>query len=187
MIARTIYSCPRSPGVAANYLNRLVLAGARGGGGRGSGENGHTDSSWSANYAAAVDLHLTLARTLVLHGAFEEAGGHARAAERLAMVEGGEWSADDEIRSGAASADGVALHLDMALLTRTPVVLESGDSAITLRRELLAVLEQLRGTKGFLGSIPNPLNVGVRSQFLATYQVRPRPVTPKMKPSAIPS
>lgn len=103
------------------------------------------------------------------------------------MVEEVGRSADDEIRLGAASAVGVALHLEMALLARTPVVLESGDSAIALRRELLAVLEQLRRTKDFLGSVPNPLDVGVRSQFLVTYQVQHRPATLKMKRSAIPS
>ena len=110
-----------------------------------------------------------------------------RSAEKLAVVEGIEWSAEGEVRSDAASAVGVALHLEMALLSRTPVVLESGDSTIPLRRELLAVLEQLGKSKGFLGSIPSPLNVGVRAQFLTTYQVRHRPTTATMKHSEIPS
>lgn len=168
-------------------MNRLVLAGTRGAGGRGGGEKGNADGSRPANSVVVIDLHLALARTLILHGAFDEAGGHVRAAGKLAMVEGRGPSADDEIRSGAAYAVGVALHLEMALLSRTPVVLESGETAIALRRELLAVLERLGNTKDFPGSIPSPLDVGVRAQFLTTYQVRYRLATMTIKRSEFPS
>ena len=118
---------------------------------------------------------------LILHGAFEEAGDQVRAAEKMSTVEGKERSADVEVHSDSPSAVGGALHLELALFSRTPVVLESGDSAIDLRRELLVELERLEKNKDFMGSVPNPLEVGVRAQFLATYQVRHRPSTATVK------
>lgn len=166
-----------------SHLHRLILTGAREGEAKSGGEKGWVDGSWHANSAAVIDLHVALARTLILHGAFEEAGGHVLAAERLTVVEGREWSADGGIRSDVASAVGVALHLEMTLLSHAPVVLDSGDSAIALQRELLAELERLRTNKDFWGSILSPLEVGVRAQFLTTYQVRHRPATARIKRS----
>lgn len=65
-----------------------------------------------------------------------------------------------------------SLRLEIELLSRTPVVLETNRSAQLLREELLELLATLgMTTDKFWGSIPSPLGVGVRAQFLATYQV----------------
>lgn len=64
-----------------------------------------------------------------------------------------------------------ALRLEMALLSRTPVVAASEQVLVSLRRELMEVLRRMGNSRSFEGSIPNPLDVGVRAQFLLTYQV----------------
>ena len=176
---------------------RLIVARARtatiyGGGGK-VGDNDEP----SYIEAGIVDLHLTLSRALLLLGATEEADGHARAVERLLSasgvaatatdnIEGKEvWVSDGdgeggggkstEISKNTAAAASTALRLEIELLSRTPVVLETVEDAASLRRSLLAEMESLsKGTEGdeFNGSIATPLEVGVRAQFLATYQVR---------------
>lgn len=139
--------------------------------------------------AEIVDLHLTLSRTLLLLGASREADGHARAAERLSTTRNfaaaaGNHLAGEEItgrsdgetfgvQHDSASADAAALRLEIELLSRTPVVLEAAESAASLRRSLLDALRDLSTAEtGFSGSIPSPLDVGLRAQFLATYQVQ---------------
>lgn len=82
---------------------------------------------------------------------------------------------DDELfrlQLDNAAADVTALRLEIELLSHTPVVLETMENAASLRRSLLVELKHLMKTRaGFSGSIPNPLEVGLRAQFLATYQV----------------
>ena len=70
------------------------------------------------------------------------------------------------------ASDAAALRLEIELLSRTPVVLETGQSAASLRRSLLVALKDItKAGTGLQGSIPSPLDVGLRAQFLATYQV----------------
>lgn len=134
--------------------------------------------------AEIADIHLTLSRTLLLLGASEEADGHALALERMSTTRnstataghssGGEESAGsgDGEKIGA-TADATALRLEVELLARTPVVLEIVESAASLRRSLLVALEDLtKAATGLSESIPSPLDVGLRAQFLATYQVK---------------
>lgn len=138
-----------------------------------------------------------MSRALLLQGAFEEARGHALAAERLAETTaptqadgnreehtvggdggtvGGSGGRGDEVGGPAhptsANLATAGLLLEISLLSRTPVVLETETSAPLLRKELMVELKRLRErVTGFEGSIPSPLDVGVRAQFLATYQV----------------
>lgn len=123
--------------------------------------------------AAVADLHLALARTLLLHGAFEEADGHVRSSERLLRVAqdtpGGERFPEGH-SAKAAAVD--ALRLEMTLLSHTPVVAASGEEVVSMRRELMEALRRMATSRAFEGSIPNPLEVGVRAQFLLAYQVQ---------------
>lgn len=122
-----------------------------------------------------ADLHLALARTLLLHGAFEEADGHVRSSERLLRVaqDTPDGKGFPEGHSAKAAAGG-ALRLEMTLLSHTPVVAASGEEVVSLRRELMEALRHMATSRAFEGSIPNPLEVGVRAQFLLAYQVQNR-------------
>lgn len=150
----------------------------------GDGGDGRDNGKQLFTEAEIAELHLSLSRALLLLGASREADGHRRAAKQLrnttATAEsniGGEETAGSgqgEIfrpLHDSATAD-TALRLEMELLSRTPVVLETVESAASLRRSLLGELQHLMkaGTE-FWGSIPSPLEVGLRTQFLATYQV----------------
>ncbi len=148
--------------------------------------------------ADVVDLHLTLSRALLLLGAAEEADGHGRTVEQLLStfdVATAEENSEKEegfgesVRGGGGGGGGTilgtphnaaavaaataALRLEIELLSRTPVVLETVEDAASVRESLLVEMERLRKGGGKLwGSIASPLKVGVRAQFLATYQVR---------------
>lgn len=148
-------------------------------------EGGNGELLFNHQVAQTVDLHLSLSRALLLQGAFEEADGHVRASSRLAATTAAATTTSAEENSqetdevtgdvGVANAatDTASFRLELELLSRTPVVLTTAESAKLLRGELLHYLGRLRkrGT-GFGVSIPNPLEVGVRAQFLAAYQVR---------------
>lgn len=122
--------------VLAAHFTRLILAGARVGGADGKlgGGGERVDSS------TVADLHLALSQALLLQGAFEEADRHALAAERLAIVERMKGVANGGSVLPTVNA---ALRLEIALLSRTPLVLESAERAISLRGELLAELERM--------------------------------------------
>lgn len=181
--------------LAVSRENRLIRARARmdsmhEAGGREGGDGHHLIHQ----VAETADLHVTLSRALLLQGAFEEADAHSRALSRLktttttpttpptaAIADEGNRQDEDGVAGGvdavdaaaaADSADNTALRLEIELLSRTPVVLATAESATLLRGELLGELGRLgkRGSE-FCISIPNPLEVGVRAQFLATYQV----------------
>lgn len=173
--------------------NRLIRAGARmatmhEGSGRNGG--GGDEPNFTHQVEEMADLHLTLSRALLLQGAFGEADDHARASSRLTTTtttrttiatvqekfqeeDGVAGDVDAANAAVADTAETAALHLEIELLSRTPVVLATAESATLLRGELLRELGSLRnqGT-GFGVSIPNPLEVGVRAQFLAAYQVK---------------
>lgn len=144
---------------AVTYEIRLILASAQLGDGNGLSSN-------------AIEIHLTLSRALVLQGAFDEAKAHAHAAEELMPVEGRGRGIGGGSGFNTDSIDISALHLEIALLSRTPVVTESWDQVTSLREGLLGELDRLGKENSFRYSISRPLEVGVRAQFLATYQVR---------------
>lgn len=178
----------------APYRVRLVLARVRAGAmNRGGGKVGDHDAAFGT-FADIVDLHLTLSRALLLLGATKEADGHVRTVERLLSTfeedrkKGEEFG--DSVGSGVGAGAGggkiagtphnaaavaaatAALRLEIELLSRTPVVLETVDDVTSVRESLLIEMERLRkGRDKLWGSIANPLEVGVRAQFLATYQV----------------
>lgn len=174
-----------------HIATRLITAGARTATIHGDGADGRDDGRQIFTQAEISDLHLTLSRSLLLLGASGEADGHARAAERLSATKnvsatteqntgGGEemtGSGDGETYrlqqlGDDATADAAALRLEIALLSHTPVVLETVEKAVSLRRSLLLQLQHLtKAESGFSGSISSPLEVGLRAQFLATYQV----------------
>ena len=173
--------------VCARALCRLVIAGVRTATAQGDGADDINGDFFTQ--AEIVDFHLTLSRTLLLLGASQEADGHARAAEQLSTTrnitttagygragEGTAGSSDGGTFRGQRdgdNGDAAALRLEIELLSRTPVVLETVESASSLRRSLFAALkDSSKAETGFSGSIPNPLDVGLRTQFLATYQVK---------------
>lgn len=113
-------------------------------------------------YATAdiFDLHIALSRNLLLQGAFKEARGQAAAAERLPTIFTGQKGVDDgltadEVRPSLSDdayfAAVVAVRFEIALLSHTPVVLESVEQAILLRNDLIAELERLTCEPDFWG------------------------------------
>ncbi|CAN0061566.1 unnamed protein product [Scytosiphon promiscuus] len=173
--------------------SRLVLAGVR----AITIEASHTSRNrgeLALITAEIVDHHLALSRALLLQGAFEEARGHARAAQRLEATappkRASENREEHELNGGGGGDGGrngdqnttpgqpvsaksatAALLLEILLLSRTPVVLETEKSALLLRKELMVDLERLQTSATmFGGSISTPMDVGVRAQFLSTYQ-----------------
>lgn len=180
----TLRVCPHS-----RSQPRLIVAGAGTATTHQGGADGRDNDTQLFAPGETADLHLTLSRTLLLLGASGEADSHVRAVERLPRTEnitaiagynsGGEEVADGSdgrmhrVQHDNAITDAAALRLEVELLSRTPVVLEAVKNAASLRRSLLVQLKHLtKAGSGFSGSIPSPLEVGLRAQFLATYQVK---------------
>lgn len=158
-------------------------------------------SQSAASIGALIEHHLALARALLLSGASAEARGHLRSSEqvylrlgRRLMVRQREGSANNDqdaepeecvlAENNSASQTEVlktaiaSLHLEIAMLSHTPVVLNSQEEAGALRErftEELLRMSSRRSSAIFLGDdwkFSNPLAIGVRSQFLLTYQAR---------------
>lgn len=156
----------------------------------------------ATNAAIIADSHLALARVLLLNGAAEDARGHLRSAEEVFLptiinhssrkreesrgygrgAQNNERIVDDKNDTSDSHIEVIAaaiadVRLEIALLSRAPVVFSSQEKAKTLRRQLLAEIERecsamLEGQSVGHWSSPNPLDVGVRSQFLLKYQAR---------------
>lgn len=125
--------------------------------------------------AVPVENHLALARTLLFHGAFDEARENLREVEASMERTSGSPRLEgsrSEIAYDELTKTVATLRLEVSLLTRTPVVLESHAEAVTLRRDLTHDLESILASADEMdGSVANPLDIGIRSQFLLSYQV----------------